>query len=447
MKRDAMKRDAMKCDAVKRDAVKRDAISTAGLDRRGFLFGAAGAVLASPALAQRAGMVDSQAEWAQSYDVGAQKSRNIVTPYPILSRATVQATEAAIKVYQDIIARGGHRPLPSSQRLKVGATSPSVPPLRQRLIELGDLSPNVGTSQVFDSYVDAAVRRYQARHGLTPTGVVGAQTFAALDTPADIRLKQLEINLARLRSYSGNLGRRYVTTNIPAAYVETVDDDTVQTRHVAGVGKIDRQSPVMNARILDVNFNPFWTVPTSIIKKDLIPLMRKNPNYLAEQRIRIYNKQGQQLSPEQVNWNSDEATQYMFRQDPGGDVNSLGFVRINIANPHGVYMHDTPAKGVFGDDYRFISSGCVRVQNVRDYIYWILKDNPQWTREAIDAALQSGQRLDARPAEPIPVYWVYITAWGTPDGVIQFRDDIYGKDGVGPGAVTEALRAGDDRPD
>jgi murein L,D-transpeptidase YcbB/YkuD len=121
-------------------------------------------------------------------------------------------------------------------------------------------------------------------------------------------------------------------------------------------------------------------------------------------------------------------------------------VRINIANPHGVYMHDTPAKGIFGDDYRFVSSGCVRVQNVRDYIYWILKDNPQWTRDAIDAALRSGQRIDARPAEPIPVYWVYITAWGTPEGVIQFRDDIYGKDGVGPGAVIQALREGDDRP-
>jgi L,D-transpeptidase YcbB len=426
--------------------MQRNTSTTFPLDRRAFLLGSAGAAFALPALAQQGGMVDSQAEWAQSYDVGAQKSRNIVTPYPILSQATAQATEGAIRVYQDIVAKGGHQRLPDSTRLKVGTSSPAVPPLRQRLIELGDLSPNAGASQVFDSYVDAAVRRYQARHGLTPTGVVGAQTFAALNTPAEVRLKQLETNLARLRSYSGSLGRRYVTTNIPAAYVETVEDGTVQTRHVAGVGKIDRQSPVMNARILDVNFNPFWTVPASIIRKDLIPLMRKNPNYLTEQKIRIYNKQGQELQPAQVNWNSDEATNYMFRQDPGGEHNSLGFVRINIANPHGVYMHDTPAKGAFGDDYRFISSGCVRVQNVRDYVYWILKDNPQWSREAIDAALRSGQRMDARPAEPIPVYWVYITAWGTPDGVIQFRDDIYGKDGVGPGAVTEALRAGDDRP-
>jgi L,D-transpeptidase YcbB len=420
-----------------------------GIHRRNFLLGGvglAGGIAAAPAFAQQGGMIGGQAEWAQSYDVGAQKSRNIATPHPILSAATLQATEGAIRVYQNIVAQGGHQPLPAGQRLKLGVRHANVQALRTRLIELGDLSPNVGSSPVFDSYVDAAIKRYQARHGLTPTGVVGAQTFAALNTSADIRLKQLEVNLVRLRGYNGGVGSRYVTTNIPAAYVETVENGQVATRHVAGVGKIDRQSPIMNAKILDVNFNPTWTVPASIIRKDLIPLMRKNPNYLTEQKIRIINRQGQELQPAQVNWNSEEATQYMFRQDPGGEFNSLGFVRINIANPHGVYMHDTPAKGIFGDDYRFVSSGCVRVQNVRDYIYWILQDNPQWNREAIDAALRSGQRMDARPREPIPVYWVYITAWGTPEGVIQFRDDIYGKDGVGPGAVTEALREGDDRP-
>ena len=421
-----------------------------GVDRRRFLMGTAGvlgSVWSGSALAQQGGMVGGQAEWAQSYDVGGQKTRNIVTPHPILSAATVQATEGAIRIYQDIVAKGGHQPLPANQRLKLGTRHANVQPLRDRLIELGDLSPNVGGGQVFDSYVDAAIKRYQARHGLTPTGVVGAQTFAALNTSAQIRLKQLEVNLVRLRTYSGNLGSRFVTTNIPAAYIETVENGQVATRHVAGVGKVDRQSPIMTAKILDVNFNPTWTVPASIIRKDLIPLMRKNPNYLTEQKIRIINRQGQEIQPTQVNWNSEEATQYMFRQDPGGEFNSLGFVRINIANPHGVYMHDTPAKGIFGDDYRFVSSGCVRVQNVRDYIYWILQDNPQWTRDAIDAALRSGQRSDARPREPIPVYWTYITAWGTPEGVIQFRDDIYGKDGVGPGAVTSALREGDDRPE
>src|SRR5690606_14868258 len=174
-----------------------------------------------------------------------------------------------------------------------------------------------------------------------------------------------ELNLVRLRAFSGNLGHRHVTMNIPAAAIETAEGGQIVSHHTTGVGKIDRQSPVMQARALAVNFNPFWTVPASIIRKDLIPKMQKDPTYLTENKIRIYNRSGQEIQPSAVNWNSMEATGYMFRQDPGGDVNSLGFVRIDIANPHGVYMHDTPAKGIFGDDYRFVSSGCVRVQNVR----------------------------------------------------------------------------------
>jgi L,D-transpeptidase YcbB len=180
-----------------------------------------------------------------------------------------------------------------------------------------------------------------------------------------------------------------------------------------------------------VNFNPFWTVPASIIRKDLIPKMQKEPNYLTDNRIRIFSGRGEEIDPRRVNWFSDEATRYMFRQDPGGEVNSMGFVRINIPNPHGVYMHDTPSKGIFGDDFRFVSSGCVRVQNVRDYIQWLLKDTPGWTRDQIDATFRAGDRIDARLAQPVPVYWTYITAWATPEGLIQFRDDIYNRDGFG----------------
>jgi murein L,D-transpeptidase YcbB/YkuD len=260
---------------------------------------------------------------------------------------------------------------------------------------------------------------------------MNSATLAAMNVPAETRLRQLEINAVRLRSYSGNLGNRYVIVNIPAALVETVENGQVATRHAAGVGKIDRQSPIMNAKITEVNFNPFWTVPASIIRKDLIPKMRTEPDYLTTNRIRIFNGQGQELSPRQVNWNSDEATRYMFKQDPGGDVNSMGFVRINIPNPHGVYMHDTPSKGIFGDDFRFVSSGCVRVQNVRDYIGWLLKETPGWDRDHIEQVFEAGSRSDARLAQPVNVYWTYITSWATADGMVQFRDDIYNRDGTG----------------
>lgn len=374
--------------------------------------------------------VNDQAEWKQNYDA-ASRTRVVRSSTPILSPQALAAAEEAIAHYRDIVARGGWSPLQASDRLRVGSKSPAVAALRQRLIATGDLDPAAGSSPVYDSYVEAGVRRFQARHGLNTTGALNSATVAAMNVPAETRLRQLELNAVRLRAYSGNLGHRYVIVNIPAALVETVEDGQVVTRHAAGVGKIDRQSPIMNAKITEVNFNPFWTVPASIIRKDLIPKMQKEPSYLTDNRIRIINGQGQEIRPEQINWRSDEATRYQFRQDPGGEVNSMGFVRINIPNPHGVYMHDTPSKGIFGDDFRFVSSGCVRVQNVRDYIGWLLKETPGWDREHIEQVFQAGSRTDARLAQPVNVYWTYITSWATPDGLVQFRDDIYNRDGLG----------------
>jgi len=380
-----------------------------------------------------------QAEWLQSYDAATSKTLDRSTT-PLLSPDTLSATQAAIETFKQVIARGGWPQMPRVP-LKLGMQNSAVIDLRKRLIASGDLDASAGLSDIFDSFVETGVRRFQELHGLRPTGLITGQTLTALNIPADVRLKQLEVNLVRLRSYSASPGKRYVAANIPGAIVETVEDNIVQTRHAAGVGKIDRQSPIMTTKVIDINFNPFWTVPASIIKKDLIPKMQANPGYLAENKIRIFTNEGQEITSEKINWKSDEATRYQFRQDPGGEFNSLGFVRINIANPYGVYMHDTPAKGIFGDDYRFVSSGCMRVQNVRGYVEWLLKDTPGWSREQIDEAIQSGQRVDARLAKPVPVFWVYITAWATPDGLVQFRDDIYNKDGLGGVPLVTAVQA------
>lgn len=391
------------------------------------LLSGAATAAAAPALAQ-------QAEWRQSYDAGA---RNAVarSSTPMLSAEALQATEQAIMAYRDLAARGGWPQVQLPDRMGVGAKGQGVVALRRRLIVTGDLDAAAGDSNIYDSYVEAGVRRFQSRVGLSTTGAINRATIAALNVPIDRRIRQLETNVVRLRSWSGNLGGRYVVANIPAAMVETVENGHVATRHAAGVGKIDRQSPLLQTKIPEVNFNPTWTVPASIIRKDLIPTMRKQPNYLTENKIRIITSSGSEISPASVNWNSDEATRYTFRQDPGGEFNSLGFVRINIPSPHGVYMHDTPSKGIFGDDYRFVSSGCMRVQNVRDYVAWLLKNTPGWDRAKIDETIQSGQRVNARIADPVACYWVYVTAWATPDGGVQFRDDIYNKDGLGPAPV------------
>jgi murein L,D-transpeptidase YcbB/YkuD len=396
-------------------------------------FGLAG-VLMLAGVAQAAdgdggSMGEPQAEWAQQYDADANQMVQRSTT-PVLSQQTVAATEQAIQTYQDIVAKGGWTAVPGGVNLHVGSKSQAVVALRRRLIGSGDLDAAAGVSPVFDAYVEIAVKRFQARHGLGETGIVTAPTLAEMNVPAETRLRQLQTNLVRLRTFAGNLGERFVMANIPAAAVETVENGVVYSHHVAGVGKIDRQSPVMQTKATDINFNPYWTVPASIIRKDLIPKMQADANYLTDNHIKVINKDGQEVPPSSINWNSLDATNYKFREDPG-ENNSLGVVRINIANPYGVYMHDTSTKGVFGDDFRFISSGCIRVQNVRDYVAWLLKDTPGWDRDHIDAAIRSGERLDVKLASPVPVYWVYITAWATPSGVVQFRPDIYQRDGFG----------------
>ncbi|WP_413989257.1 L,D-transpeptidase family protein [Labrys okinawensis] len=296
----------------------------------------------------------------------------------------------------------------------------------------GDLAPSLGRSPVFDSYLAGAVKRFQARHGIEASGVVGDTSRAALAIPIDVRIKQLQMNIVRLREM-GNLGSRYIMMNIPATEVEAVSNGVVEQRHNTVIGKPDRPSPILSTVVQNVNFNPFWTVPLSIIKKDLIPLMQKDPGYLTEHHIRIYNPQGQEIQASQIDWNTDEATRMRFTQDPGFD-NSLGQVRINIANQYGVYMHDTPEKSVFGSEYHFDSSGCARVQDVRDLCAWILQGT-EYTRDRIDEVIRSGARITAMPTAKVPVFWVYVTAWATPEGLVEFRDDVYNKDGYANLAV------------
>ncbi|HXT07895.1 MAG TPA: L,D-transpeptidase family protein [Roseiarcus sp.] len=404
--------------------------------RRAALGGLFAAALAVPAFAaQRA--IDNQAEWPQNWQTSDELAIGRETT-PTLSPATVAATENAINKYQSLVDQGGWNIVPDGHELRLGSRGRTVQALRQRLAASGDLDPNAGMGATFDSFVDAAVKRFQIRHGLGPTGVVDADTFKAMNVSAADRLRQLQINVVRLRSYSGDLGERFVMVNLPAAMVETVENGQVYTHHKAGVGRIDRQSPIMHTKAIDINFNPYWHVPPSLIKKDLIPKMKADPNYLAAEKIHIMDKDGHEVSPASINWNSDDATHYRYRQDPGGEIDALGAVRIDINNPYGVYMHDTPEKGVFGDDFRFVSSGCVRVQDVRDYVAWLLKDNPGWGRDQVDDAIRSGQSTTVKLIKPVDVYWVYITAWATPDGVVQFRPDIYKRDGAGPGPIADA---------
>lgn len=352
--------------------------------------------------------------------------------FATLSPDNIEPTKQAITRYAGIVAGGGWPSVPDVV-LQSGSYHPAVAILRQRLKSSGDLKDD-GTGDSFDYYVERAVMRYQASNGLAPTGVVDKRTIAALNVPAAARLRQLKTNLGRLTSLSRSTGRRYLMVNVPAAQIEAVDGKMVVSRHSGVVGKIDRQTPLLRSTVHQLNFNPVWHLPPTVVSKDLIPkgeqMSRQNQSVLTKYGIDAFGPDGRKVDPLKINWSSAYARALTFRQQPGPE-NPLGFVKINFHNAHSVYMHDTPSAALFGRNFRAASSGCVRVEGIEKLISWLLSEQSGWSPERIQEMRKSGERLDVKLGKPVNLHFVYLTAWATEDGVVQFRRDIYRKDGVG----------------
>ncbi len=357
---------------------------------------------------------------------------NMALGMPTLSGANIAATKAAIQRYQSIVAQGGWPTVPA-QAMKPGQRGQEIAILQRRLEISGDL---VGSSMQgeYDGAVVAAVKKFQIRHGLPATGVIDSKAMIeALNVPAVIRLAQLQASLKRLQGLAPSTAGRYVLVNIPSAQVEAVEGGEVALRHAAVVGKPERPTPEISSKIVEINFNPYWYVPKSIIYKDLVPKGRafaaRGQDVLASYRMQAFDGAGNPIDPRQINWNGTEVYNYQFRQLPW-EENSLGFVKINFPNKDSVYMHDTPLKSLFGQSVRFESSGCVRVHNVAQLVAWLLRDTPGWNYQRIMSMKQSGEQLDVKLSKTVPVYLAYITGWGTPDGQVHFGRDIYGLDGA-----------------
>jgi murein L,D-transpeptidase YcbB/YkuD len=349
---------------------------------------------------------------------------------PTLAKQNIAATKAAIQKYKVIVAQGGWPTIPAVA-MKPGSRGQEIVTLHRRLEISGDL---VGMSvpDEYDAAVVAAVKRFQARHGLPPTGVIDSKaTVEALNVPASVRLAQLQANLKRLQKLAPGTGNRYILVNIPAAQVEAVEGGRVVQRHAAVVGKIERPTPELRSKVTDINFNPYWYVPRSIIHKDLVPKGRqfaqRGQDMLAAYHMEAFDQQGNPLDPRQIDWFGDAVYSYNYRQRPW-EENSLGFVKINFPNKDAVYLHDTPLKGLFGKTIRFESSGCVRVHNVDHLVAWILRDNSGWDLGRIQSMKHNGQQIDVKVAQKIGVQLAYVSAWATPDGQIHFRQDIYNHD-------------------
>ena len=355
---------------------------------------------------------------------------------PTLSSANIAATKAAIQRYQGIVAQGGWPMVPATV-MKPGSNGQAIAILQRRLEISGDL---VGRSVPgeYDAAVVAAVKKFQTRHGLPPTGVIDNRaTIDALNVPAVVRLAQLQASLKRLQALAPSAPARYVVVNIPAAQVEAVESGQVAQRHAAVVGKPERPSPELSSKIQEINFNPYWYVPKSIIYKDLVPkareFTRRGQDFLAAYRMQAFDAAGNPIDGRQINWNGTEVYNYQFRQLPWTE-NSLGYHQDQFPE-QGLLSICTTRRSRACSAGRSASTApaaCACTTSTR-LTAWILRDSPGWDISRIRSMKQTGEQIDVKLSKPIPVYFAYISAWGLPDGSVQFRPDIYNQDG---GAAT-----------
>lgn len=361
---------------------------------------------------------------------------------PWRSDVMVDALAAAVERYEQLVAAGGWPQVPQGRMMRAGDEDPRVPILRKRLRLSGDM-PAKGqfyNSETFDSELEVGVRKFQLRNGIRPTGRIEQSVYPVLNITAQERLEELRLNFERVRALmNGGIEDRYVLVNVPAFQLEAVERHEVQLRHRVIAGRPERQTPEVRAMIKALNFFPFWRVPDSVAQLDLVPRLQKEPEYIINEVIRVYNGyNGPELDPRAIDWHSPQVANYKFKQDPG-DKNALGLVRIDMQNEHGVYMHDTPMKKLFDQRSRAFSAGCVRVQEVFQLAEWIARYEPGWEQPGrVQEVLAQGQALDLALTHPIPVYFAYITAWSEPaTGSIEFRPDIYGRNrgASGPGWV------------
>lgn len=354
-------------------------------------------------------------------------------PTPWRSDEMIIALRAAIDRYEHIVAQGGWPRIPEGRMLREGDDEERVAILRERLRLSGDLDRRTKSyaKYSFDEGLERAVQRYQRRNGLRPTGRVIRSTLASLNVTAEERLAQLRLNLQRVRDLMrAPTEDRYILVNVPAFQLEAVEKYEVQQRHRVITGRPQRQSPEIDATVRALNFFPYWHVPDSVAHLDLIPRLLKEPDYLAKEKIRVLTSfGGTELNPMTVDWGSPQAQSYKFRQDPGPQ-NALGLVRIDMPNSENVYMHDTPMKFLFRQRSRAFSAGCVRVQDVFDLADWIAKYEPGWVPGRAQAIVTGGEAVDVTLTRPVPVHFVYITAWAERDGTVEFRPDVYGRDGA-----------------
>jgi L,D-transpeptidase YcbB len=339
----------------------------------------------------------------------------------------------ALPIYQQILEQGGWPEIDRGKTLREGDRDDRIPMLRKRLHMTGDdTSPTVQNDTLFDPVLEQSVKKFQKRHGLEMDGAVGPKTVAALNVPVQERIRQLELNMERFRWFPKNPGTRYILVNIADFSLTVVENQIPVMQMKVVAGKTLRKTPVFSEKMKYIELNPYWNVPPQIAVKDIAPKMCRNSGYLSSRKIQVYAHWGEEaatIDPGSIDWcRVTEANfRYKLRQQPG-PKNSLGRIKFMFPNKYAVYMHDTPERNLFYRSSRGFSSGCIRVEKPMELALYLLKNDPTWTHDRLQAEIDNGKRKTIMLKEPIIVHLFYWTAWGEDQGIVHFREDVYSRD-------------------
>jgi len=378
------------------------------------------------------GSVDLKAILSEALDSGdMQKTLADLAPrYPGYVRLKEKLME-----YQAIAESGGWPHVPDGPKLLKGSRGKRVAILRQRLIASGDLASMAQENPViFDHDVEMAIRKFQKRHGLKDDGKVGKLTLKVINVPLETRIRQIALNMDRLRWLSYDMGQNYIFVNVADFSLEVMEDElpVMSMRIIAG--KDEQRSCVLSAKMTYLELNPFWRVPDSIATKEILPQIKKNPGYLAQKTIKVFkdwSDNAKEIDPMLVNWSRVRASNlgYKFRQEPG-PLNPLGRIKFIFPNECEIYLHDTPARHLFGRTRRDFSHGCIRVEKPIELATYLLRNKETWIQKKILAEIKKGKRQVVMLPEPVNVHIFYGTVWVDREGVLQFRNDIYHADEI-----------------
>ena len=346
---------------------------------------------------------------------------------------------AALKRYRAIAAAGGWPRVPALKRGAVDGSSPGILALRRRLAITGDLGSGRPGAAGVDRSVAEALRRFQRRHGLATSGALDAFTRAALNRPVAARIASLTINLERLR-WIPDAAHDRVVVNAAGFHLHAIKDGKVALTSRVIVGACHQPTPQFATWMTGVQFNPYWYVPQSIANREILPRLRRDPGYLKRSGMAVLTGPGgTRIDPSTVDWKKLRHMPYRLRQRPGPG-NALGRIRFLMPNPHNVYLHDTSARRLFERRRRAFSHGCIRVGRPAELAAFLLDGQPGWHLAAVRRAAAARAQRRVLLVRPIPVFITYYTAWVAADGTVQFREDLYRRDGRLAAAIRSALR-------